>query len=87
MRQKIDSIVNELMDDADMHGNKMNERELKNLANKLLHKPMVELRRGNLVSQNEIEDVATKIETQLREHQYSAVQANQEFNNRECCKC
>lgn len=89
MRLQIDNIVNALIDDAIIRGheNMMNERELRSLANKLLHKPMVELRRGNLVSQKEIEDVTTKIETQLREHQHSATQANQKVNNRERFKC
>ena len=68
MRKRVNSFVDTLMEPInDVHTIYCNYSELKRLANKLLHEPTMQLRRGKL-SDVGIEDSIAKIERELTQY-------------------
>lgn len=68
MRKRVNSFVDTLMEPInDVHAIYCNYNELKRLANKLLHEPTMQLRRGKL-SDVGIEDSIAKIERELTQY-------------------
>jgi len=66
LRMQVYAIVDALTEQQDARMDDVRQRQLKRLANKLLHKPMMQLRQKKL-SDIELEDIILQIELRLKE--------------------
>ena len=67
LRMQVYAMVDALTEQQDARMDDVRQRQLKRLANKLLHQPTMQLRQEKL-SDKELEDIILQIELRLKEH-------------------